>query len=194
MLVSCITPITESRRHYMPVVDNIIRSQTYPNIEHIYLWGVGTIGEKRNKACEQAKGDIILHIDSDDIYSNDWVALQVDLLLSTGADVCGLKNIYFLDKDNKEAWQYRWANESSWVAGATMCYLKSFWQKHPFRDVQVAEDYYFLDGGKVIAGTYEDKFIASLHSDNTAPHRKSSNWHRCDYTALSNGALRICGG
>jgi glycosyltransferase involved in cell wall biosynthesis len=91
MLVSCITPITESRRHFVPVIDSIISRQTYPHIEHIYLWGDGTIGDKRNKACEQAKGDIILHIDSDDMYSDDWVELQVSTLLSTCADICGLK-------------------------------------------------------------------------------------------------------
>ncbi len=185
MVVTCITPITESRRGFMPIVDNIIKSQTYPFIEHIYLWGEGTIGAKRNKACEQATGDIIMHIDSDDYYSDDWVEKQANLLLTSGADICGLKNIYFLDKENKTAWQYRWGNSDAWVAGATLCYRKSFWQTHKFRDMQVGEDYYFLDNARIKEGDYENKFVAMLHGDNTAPHNKNNNWHVDDYIKVS---------
>jgi hypothetical protein len=75
-----------------------------------------------------------------------------------------------------------------------MCYLKSFWRKKPFRNIHVGEDYYFLDNAVVACGGYEDKFIATLHRDNTAPHRKTTNWHKYNYTALSNGAVRMCGG
>lgn len=193
MLVSCITPITESRRHLVPVVDNIIRRQTYPHIEHIYVWCEGTIGHKRNIACEQAKGEVILHIDSDDLYADDWVEKQVRLLLSSGADICGLRNIHFVDRERKEAWQYRWSNETLWVAGATMCYHKSVWRRKQFRDIQVGEDYYFLDGASIVTGDYEDKFVATLHADNTAPHKKSTNWHKIQYEYVSIILKRIGG-
>ena len=166
----------------MARVDKIIQAQTYPDIEHIYLWGEGTIGDKRNRACQQAKGEIILHIDSDDLYSADWVEKQVNLLQDTGSDICGLSEIYFLSET--EAWRYRWSNATPWVAGATLCYRKAFWETHPFRDIQVAEDYYFLDGAKVVAGDYTDRFIATLHEDNTAPHRKSTNWHKMPHSEI----------
>jgi glycosyltransferase involved in cell wall biosynthesis len=177
MLVSIITPITESRRNFIPNLERMIAAQDYPHIEHIYVWDEGTIGHKRNLGCERAKGDIIFHFDSDDIYAADWVSRSVEVLLSTGADICGLNKIWFYHP--QQSWQYIWKG-GPWVAGATMCYHKAFWQRGKFEDVNVGEDNNFAwkDGTKLAVSEYTDGFVAMLHDNNTAPHRKGSNWHK----------------
>lgn len=180
-LVTCITPITESRRHYVDAVNKIITSQDYPNIEHLFVWGEGTIGAKRNKACELAKGNIIVHIDSDDWYAPDWVSKQVEYL--KGHDICGLDRLYFFDEFHAKAWKYVWNRiDGPWVAGATMAYYRAYWEAGPFRDMQVGEDNYFVwkPGAKVAVSDYEDGFVARLHDNNTSPHNKTYRWKQCD--------------
>ncbi|RYZ45894.1 MAG: glycosyltransferase family 2 protein [Sphingobacteriales bacterium] len=79
MHVSVITPITEDRRYLLPSLQEVIAAQDYcGKVEHIMVWGDGTTGYKRNKACEQANGDIILHMDSDDWYSPACVLGSID--------------------------------------------------------------------------------------------------------------------
>ena len=61
------------------------------NIKYIKLENV-SLGEKRNKLCETAKGDIIVFMDDDDFYPNDKVSECVKVLnnsdyLITGSSI-----------------------------------------------------------------------------------------------------------
>ena len=194
-LVSCIMP-TANREKYIPYAIRYFLDQNYPNkelvivddghtsvapfipekdtISYFYSAPIGTIGLKRNYACEKAKGEIIVNWDDDDWYAPDWISFQVNTLFETGADICGIRHIHHYSPIVNILWQGDAHNRNNpnsriWLAGATMAYWKSFWKKHPFKDLQKGEDEDFVQnpGAKVYAHDYIDGFVAILHPDNT---------------------------
>ncbi|WP_342328689.1 glycosyltransferase family A protein [Pedobacter sp. FW305-3-2-15-E-R2A2] len=191
-LVSCIMP-TANRQKFIPLAINYFLEQDYPNAElviiddglesaarlipdnpkirYFYSEPLGTIGVKRNHACEKAQGEIIMHWDDDDWYAADWVSKQVEALSSSGADITGLNQVIFYSPSVNKRWMYEDTDmEQPWLCGATMAYRKSFWQEHPFIDIQVGEDYDFVwnTGAKTFALDYPNGFVAILHAHNTS--------------------------
>ncbi len=191
-LVSCIMP-TANRRKYIPFAIKHFLAQDYPNAEliivddgsdscadlvpdvgnirYLYSTPMGSVGLKRNHACEVANGEIILHWDDDDWYAHDWISRQVDALLKTGADMTGLNRVVFFSPALNKKWIYEdHDTEKPWLCGATLAYPKSFWQQHPFIDVHVGEDYDFVwnTGARIQAHDYFEGFIALLHDHNTS--------------------------
>src|SRR4051812_48025167 len=117
-LVSCIMP-TADRRHFVGRAIAQFQRQNYANSELLVLDDGGQwvedlmpddprvryvradrrspIGAKRNRACELARGDVIVHWDDDD-WNAPWrVGYQVEQLLTRGADLCGLDRVLFYD-------------------------------------------------------------------------------------------------
>lgn len=189
--VSCIMP-TANRQNFIPLAIDYFLNQDYrdaeliiiddgresvknliPNhhrIKYFYADPIGTIGLKRNYACEKAKGDIIIHWDDDDWYAQDWISREVQVLLNSDADICGLNEIIFYSSLLNKFWKYSDQNlQEPWLSGATMAYRKSFWVKHPFKDIQVGEDYDYIwnTGAKILAHDYSEGFVAILHAKNT---------------------------
>jgi glycosyltransferase involved in cell wall biosynthesis len=93
--ISIITP-TRNRERFLRNLESMVSAQTYPNIEWIiyddsrvpsgyfsslkdtairYLYSSlpVSIGEKRNRMVELARGKIIAHFDDDDYYSADYL-------------------------------------------------------------------------------------------------------------------------
>ena len=191
-LVSCIMP-TANRQKFIPLAIHNFLQQDYPNteliiiddglesVEHLvpdhpkiryfYSEPIGTIGIKRNKACEKASGEIIMHWDDDDWYASNWVSMQVNALETSHADITGLNMIMFYSPSLEKRWIYEDSDlEKPWICGATMAYKKSFWENHPFKDIQVGEDYDFVynTGVKTYAIGYFTGFIAILHAHNSS--------------------------
>lgn len=189
--VSCIMP-TANRAKYIPfAIDNFL-NQDYHNAElviiddgkepvrgiipkhhrirYFYKETVSTIGMKRNFACEEARGEIIMHWDDDDWYAGDWISRQLIAIESSGADICGLNDIIFFSPLVGKYWKVADKQmERPWLAGATMVYKKKFWKQHPFKDIQIGEDYDYIwnTGATIFAHDYLDGFIATLHAHNT---------------------------
>ncbi|SHG10418.1 glycosyltransferase family 2 protein [Pedobacter caeni] len=191
-LVSCIMP-TANRQKFIPLALEYFLNQDYPNTElliiddgitpigniipenlkirYFYSSPLGTIGTKRNYACERAKGEIIMHWDDDDWYAPDWISRQVAHISKSDADITGLNRVMFYSPSVEKRWIYEDTDsEKPWICGATMAYHKSFWQKHPFIDIQVGEDYDFVwnSGAKISALDYTTGFISILHAHNTS--------------------------
>jgi len=191
-LVSCIMP-TANRQKYIPFAIDYFLHQDYPNTElviiddgresaehlitdnpkirYFYSDYIGTIGIKRNKACEKVKGEIIMHWDDDDWYASDWISKQVDALETSEADIIGLNKIILYSPVVERRWIYEDVDEDQpWICGATMAYKKSFWEAHQFKDIQVGEDYDFVynTGAKTYATDYLIGFIAVLHAHNSS--------------------------
>lgn len=189
--VSCIMP-TADRPNYVELAVNYFLNQNFRDaelviiddgkesistllpdhkrIKYYYSTPLGTIGKKRNYACEKSQGEIIMHWDDDDYYPFDWISRQLTALKESHADIVGLNEIIFFSPLVNKFWNY--ANkdkERPWLSGATLAYRKDFWLKHPFKDVQVGEDYDYIwnTGATVFAHTYPDGFIATLHARNT---------------------------
>jgi glycosyltransferase involved in cell wall biosynthesis len=190
--VSCIMP-TANRQKYLPLAVNYFLSQDYknseliiiddglqsaedllpkdPKIRYYYIPPVGTIGKKRNYACELAKGEIILHLDDDDWYASDWITKHVNALTTSGADITGLNRVIFYSPALNQRYMYEDVEEDKpWLCGATMAYRKTFWENYKFVDLQVGEDYDFVwnSGGTIFPLDYLGGFIAILHAHNTS--------------------------
>jgi len=192
-LVTCITP-TANRQKFLPIAIKYFLDQDYPNAEMViiddglqscstlipsnpkiryfyYPEKLGTVGVKRNIACEKAQGEIIMHWDDDDWYAPDWISRQVDAQLHSGADITGLNKVDFYSPTVNKRWRYEDLDvEKPWLCGATMAYRKSLWEQHNFIDLQVGEDYDFVwnSGGKTYALDYLAGFVSILHAHNTS--------------------------
>jgi glycosyltransferase involved in cell wall biosynthesis len=202
-LVSCIMP-TFNRRGFVPQALRCFLRQDYPNrellviddgteavadcvpesanVRYFRLNQKMTIGAKRNFACEQARGEFIVHWDDDDWYPASRVSRQVAALVERGADVCGSSQLSFYDPANDRAWEYRYAGTgAAWVAGSTLAYRQSFWQRNKFPNLQVGEDSRFIwtNAHKVICDLHEPTLcVAMVHAGNTS--RKETGgiyWH-----------------
>lgn len=177
-LVTIITPTTPDRVEFNERITAIAQAQDYPNIEHLICYDDFTVGAKRNILCKQAKGSIIVCMDSDDIYSPDWVSKSVEHLLKTGANVTGLKDGYFYNPYETKAWLYQYSpkNTKPYVLGATMCFLKTAWDKIKFPDMRAGEDTEFCKRvGNIQHHEYISGFVAFIHGFNTSSHKSLGN-------------------
>ena len=139
-------------------------------IKYHYTDPLGSIGRKRNYACEQAKGEIIMHWDDDDWYAWNWISKQIMAVNSSNADICGLNEITFFSPLVNKFWTYADKNQiRPWLCGATLAYKKSFWLNHPFKDLQIGEDYDYIwnMGASIYAHEYSKGFVSTLHNANT---------------------------
>jgi len=139
------------------------------------------VGTKRNAACAEARGEIIVHWDDDD-WSAPWrLSYQVSQLLQNGSDVCGLDRVLFVEPKAARAWEYVYARGSqAWVYGATLCYRKAFWRGNPFADISVGEDSRFVwnaPGARIRALPENGFFVGLVHDANTSPKQmRDSRW------------------
>lgn len=202
-LVSCIMP-THNRRRYVPQAIRYFQRQTYPHrellilddgpdaiqdlvpddpqIRYLRLPRKLTIGAKRNRACEEARGSFIAHWDDDDWAAPARLAVQVDHLRRTGAAVCGLREVLFYDPARRQAWAYRYeAAAKPWVYGATLCYPQATWARTPFEPISVGEDTRFVwaqPPGQVLALEPTGFYVGRVHTANTSAKRtRGRRWH-----------------
>jgi glycosyltransferase involved in cell wall biosynthesis len=192
-LVSCIMP-TYNRRSFVPQAIRCFLRQDYPNLElivvddgsdpvrdcvpeserihYLRLDQKLTIGAKRNFACEQARGEYIFHWDDDDWYPPRRVSTQVQTLLDQNSDICGSSRISFYNSTSEQAWEYRYAAPGTqWVAGSTLAYRKSFWERNQFPNIQVGEDSRFIwnSANKTISDLLDPTLcVAMVHAGNTS--------------------------
>ena len=125
-LVSCIMP-TFDRRRFLPLALKAFDSQDYPARElivvddgndpvgdlverapkarYVRLSARASIGEKRNRACEEARGAIIAHWDDDDWYAPGRLSCQIAPLLAGEADLSGLENSFTLELPAGRFWR-----------------------------------------------------------------------------------------
>lgn len=199
--VSCIMP-TANRRKFVPLAIRYFQAQDYENKELIILdsgrmpvedlvpdidnikyqrIAPGTVlGKKRNLACEMAAGEIICHWDDDDWHAPNRISRQVSALQNSGADICGNARLFFLDIQAKNAWQYSYPNvRRKWVAGGTLCYTRTAWQKNPFLNIRNGEDTRFVwsrHAGHIHIIDDHALYVAMIHPQNTARKNTRSRY------------------
>ncbi|MFL6210654.1 MAG: glycosyltransferase [Pyrinomonadaceae bacterium] len=132
-----------------------------------------TVGAKRNLACEQARGEIIAHWDDDDWHAPHRLSYQVEALLRTNAQVCGINRLLFYDVRDGRGWQYAYpASQRLWLSGSTLCYRREFWAAHRFAGVNVGEDARFVWAGQAEQMTVlpDSTFhVGIIHAHNVSP-------------------------
>jgi len=77
-----------------------------PNIRYLYQDQMHSVGAKRNIACKNSNGEIIIHWDDDD-WMADWrISYQVKNLLARQSDICGLSRLFFFNPAANLGWEY----------------------------------------------------------------------------------------
>jgi hypothetical protein len=202
-LISCVMP-TYNRRRFLPQAIANWQAQDYPRreliiiddgedsveelipadtrIRYIQLPARRTIGAKRNLACDQARGDLIVHWDDDD-WSAPWrIGYQVEMFLKQDVDVSGLSTVYFCDLSSERAWRYEYpAGRKPWVHDATFCYRRSQWEADPFPDSSFGIDTAYLwQGAPKRVGSLVDPsfYVGMVHQANTSRKDVHDAWWR----------------
>ncbi len=166
-----------------------------PRVRYVREERRSPLGVKRNRACELARGDVIVHWDDDD-WSASWrVRYQIEQLEAAGVDACGLDRVLFYDPASAEGWEYTYPRGGApWVYGATLAYTKAFWRRNPFPPLGVGEDSRFLWAPvpkRVLALDDRSWFVATVHASNTS--RKQTHGRRWQpYPAAALRALMAC--
>lgn len=168
-----------------------IDAQSYQNTD-IILWasreGV-SIGELRNEACSRAAGEIIVHADDDDYQHPMRLAEQVALLQQSGAEACGYYEAPFWDTRPGAfcgAWLYRDPARKH-VLGASLCYTRAAWERHPFDDINNGEDARFAARCKTVAVSamklgaldVDPRICCEVHGANSSPGYNFSRRQQC---------------
>ena len=172
-IVTVICPTTQDRKDFNERIYKNFMAQDYPTKQFLWDYGDGTVGEKLNRLCSIAAGDVIVRMDSDDQYASNWLTQSVYELLKSEADVVGMSQIYFFDPTSKAVWIYTHNNPfRPWIAGATMCFWKNFWRTNQFAAININEDGLFLHNAspenRVHVHNYIEGFVATVHDGNTS--------------------------
>lgn len=201
-LVSCIMP-TADRPLFVPQAIRYFLAQDYPQAELIVVDAGETpvadlipdderiryertdsglsLGALRNLACELAQGQIIAHWDDDVWQAPARLSYQVTALLHRQVALCGINNELHLDLTTGQAWHStRPPGERPWLAGSSLCYLRTFWQVNPFPDLNLGEDIQFVRraGARQLLALESVTFLVDMiHGDNTSPKTpESPHW------------------
>jgi glycosyltransferase involved in cell wall biosynthesis/predicted O-methyltransferase YrrM len=148
-----------------------------------------SVGAKRNRACEAARGDIIAHWDDDDWHAPQRLRYQIDALHHEHADVCGINRLLFYDVINNRAWLYVYpAQRRFWLSGSSLCYTRSFWAAHRFANLNVGEDARFVWSSvraRMIALPDHTFHVGLIHAHNVSPKRTTSAyWKALDLAEI----------
>lgn len=202
-LVTCIMP-TADRRAWVPRAIACFQRQDYanrellvlddgldriadlippdPRIRYVALEGHMVIGEKRNRACELARGELIAHWDDDDWHAPHRLTYQVGELERHAAAICGPDKVLYFDPSARRAWLYEYpTSRRRWVAGNAMCYRREHWREHPFEAVPVGEDSRFIWNPHALEPLVLDEYLflaAAVHEANTSPKRRRGAYWR----------------
>ena len=165
-LVTCLMP-TYNRGLFVPQAIQYFLAQDYPHKELIIVddgehrlaptVGGGepiryvaldrrlSLGAKRNLAANLGRGEILTHWDDDDWYGPSYLTRLVAALIQQGREwLVGVSRylVYLLWTGTLRVCTSRGP------AGATFCYWRRTWERHPYRDVDRAEDFFFLEDAR----------------------------------------------
>lgn len=195
MKVTAVCPVTADRLGMLHQVVRCFLDQTFTDSELLfvvdgpcmsmisfsptsrvrveYLHGPQrTVGAKRNAANEKARGEIICHFDSDD-WSHPWrIADQCDELALREKKAVGYHDLLYYRVDDRSFWRYNYPGKGAYATGTSLCYLKSWWEKHRFDNgSSVGEDVKFSDMARAAGELYSTEsrgfIVARAHGRNT---------------------------
>ncbi|HEV2914380.1 MAG TPA: glycosyltransferase [Pyrinomonadaceae bacterium] len=213
-LVSCIMP-TYNRRPFLSQAIEYFKRQDYPrreliivddgtdaigkliprdpSIRYIHLPDKRSIGAKRNRACEAARGQLIILWDDDDWYADDRISYQVAPLVAGSADVTALGNGLFYYLPTRQFWactsQLHARMFYQGIVGGTLAFRKSLWgEKVRFPNISEREDAVFLEmmlkrGARLEKLSNDGVFVYIRHEANT--------WRFTLGTFLDNGWRQV---
>lgn len=188
--------LTRNRRQWLPKAIACFQNQTHQNrellilsdgedvrdlippderIRLIHFDGQLEIGDKRNRGCELARGEVIAHYDDDDFSAPGRLADQLQRLADTGKAVTGFNSMRFTD--GSRWWLYR--GSPDYIVGTSLCYRKEWWMKSRFLPVQLGEDNDFGEkargAGQAVSVDARDLMYATIHAGNSSARDMDGN-------------------
>ena len=195
--VSIVTP-TYNRRRFIPYLIKMVQEQTYPRdrmewivyddgqepvgdlldaeketlptLRYIFSEDKMTIGEKRNRLNQEAKGDILVAMDDDDYYFPERVsAAVVALQKNPTVDLAGSSHIYMYFTDTKEIYSIG-PYFPLHATNGTMAWRQRYSLTHRYDEtVAFAEEKSFLDdyNNPLIQLDPMKVMLVISHTDNT---------------------------
>jgi glycosyltransferase involved in cell wall biosynthesis len=131
------------------------------------------VGALRNEGIKAATGEVICIWDEDDWHSSERLSAQVSRLRSSGKAVTGWHNVLYWDEATGGTFKYLNSPTGHrvppYAMGASHCFLKSWWEKHPYVE-QGVEDQIFSDEAmhaKQLDSVDADQlYVARVHGSN----------------------------
>ena len=120
------------------------------NTRYVHLGAHVSIGTKRNRACQMARGEIIAHWDDDDWSEVSRLERQAAPLVERAADITGMENRFVLNLNDGAFWTTTEALHRRMfvgnVHGGTLMYWKQIWQDGVhYPEINLAEDARWLE-------------------------------------------------
>ncbi len=103
-----------------------------------------SLGRKLNVGVEVSSGAVIQKLDDDDYYNPEFVRCAVEHLpanIDGGMLLAWDCFLVLLAGDTEQAVRY---SGHGWEAGGTLCFHRDLWKDRGFRDLSLAEDWWFV--------------------------------------------------
>ncbi len=191
--VSVVTP-TYNRRKFLPILIHLYKLQTYPkeyreliiyddsptsnedlipkdypNIRYYHQSEKMTLGEKRNKLNELAKGDIIVCFDDDDYHYPERITYSVFRLNQEKKNIAGCNTVDVFYTDINKTYRFGPSGINRGTNG-TFAYRKSYAQTHKHDNTKNAQEESSFTNNftEEMANLNTDKIILCIaHDSNT---------------------------
>jgi glycosyltransferase involved in cell wall biosynthesis len=179
-----------NRKKFEKLIEYNIKCQTYPFIKEIIIADDSTepgqtlqldipfelrylkckrmtIGAKRNYLKKHAEGDILVHMDTDDVYNPCYVQNIVNTITSNNCPVTGSSDMLFINMTTN------WTGRQScmyinMLNEATMGYTKEYANNHHYQDRSHSENESFTtEYWKIYETPIQDIMICVCHGGNT---------------------------
>ena len=113
-----------------------------------------SIGEKRNWLSKNAKYDLLINMDDDDIYFPNYIIHSVDTLIYNNKDcVASLDMLMIFPRNNFEISILRCINNYQLFDESTMCMKKTHWEKFKYKNTSLAEGQYIYGKSELCTTT-----------------------------------------
>lgn len=142
------------------------------NIKYLKFENI-TLGDKRNKLCENAIGDIVIFMDDDDYYPFNKVSVYVDKMSKNDAMLAGSTIMYVYYTDLKLIYRFGPYGKNHCTCG-TLAFKKKYFENHKFPPLNKAEEMIFLDKYKneLIQIHPAHAILVIAHKNNTVNKHK----------------------
>jgi len=132
-----------------------------------------SLGEKRNKLCQIATGNIIVFMDDDDFYPIDKVSECVKVLNKSNYEITGSSIMYVFYTKHNIIYKFGPYGRFHSTCG-TLAFKKSYFVKNKFPDVNKSEEKSFLNEYKnpLIQMNPYKSILVIAHDHNTVDKYK----------------------
>ena len=171
-------PTTVGREPLMALAGQCFIQQDWPEKELIIVYEEPfTIGAKLNRACELAKGDILIRWDSDDWSATTRITDQVNRLIQNQKSISGYNSMYFWDMLKNRASKYTGTTDYS--LGTSLCFTRKYWEANRFKEDtkngSYGEDLFFQEKARADKNTLsiqaDQMMVARLHGSNCSSNK-----------------------